>query len=155
MRKNTNTVTTAQLLPPEPRTPESEASLLERLVHKKVAEIMGNREDLLLRPFFDTKRVSDEIRRIQTIPERLKWAVYIERHGCLVCGTKSASNARCGMCSTCYQRTGNRLRRIVAEGMRFGLRERFTGDLEALAKKALRSVDALPAKRLPALKGKE
>lgn len=155
MRKSTNAITTAQLLPPEPRTPESEASLLERLVHKVVAEVKGNREDLLLRPFFDTKRVSDEIRRIQTFPERLKWAVYFERHGCLVCGTKSASNARCGMCSNCYQRTGSRLRIIVAEGMRSDPRERFTGDLEALAKKALRSVDALPAKRLPALKGKE
>jgi|SRR6185437_2112646 len=155
MRKTTNTITATQLLPPEPRTPESEASLLERLVHKRVAEIMGNREDLLLRPFFDIKRVSDEIRRIQTVPERLKWAVYFQRHGCLVCETKSAANARCGMCSTCYQRTGNRLRRIVAEGLRSGMPERLSGDLETLAKKALCSVDALPAKRFPALKGKE
>ncbi|HVA16445.1 MAG TPA: hypothetical protein VMV59_01900 [Candidatus Dormibacteraeota bacterium] len=154
MRKSTNTITTAQLLPPEPRTSESEASLLERLVHKKVAEIMGNREDLLLRPFFDTKRVSDEIRRIQTVPERLKWAVYFERWGCLACGAKNA-NARCGMCENCYQRTMARLRRIVAESMRSGMQERFTGDLEALAKKALRSVDSLPARPLPALKGKE
>jgi len=154
MRKSTNTITTAQLLPPEPRTSESEASLLERLVHKKVAEIMGNREDLLLRPFFDTKRVSEEIRRIQTVPERLKWAVYFERWGCLVCGAKNASNARCGMCENCYQRTASRMRKIVAEGMRSGMQERFTGDLEALAKKALRSAE-LPAKRFPALKGKE
>ncbi|HVA94422.1 MAG TPA: hypothetical protein VNI36_05900, partial [Candidatus Dormibacteraeota bacterium] len=89
------------------------------------------------------------------VPERLKWAVYFERHGCLVCQATDLSNARCGMCENCYQRTAKRLQSIVAEGMRSGLRGRFTGDLEALAKKALRSVDALPAKRLPALKGRE
>lgn len=147
MRKSTNvrTITTAQLLPPESRTPASEASLLERLVDEKVSEIMANRENLLLRPFFDTKRVSDEIRRIQTVPERLKWAVSFERYGCLICETRDVPHCALGMCETCHGRTASRMRAIVAEGMRSGLRERFTGDLESVAKKALLgAVNALP-----------
>ncbi|MGH9564204.1 MAG: hypothetical protein ACRD3S_22355 [Terracidiphilus sp.] len=142
-----NGTITAQLLPAEPKTPASDKSLLERLVHEKVTEIMANREDLALRPFFDTKRVSDEIRRLQTMPERMKWAIRFERFGCLVCESKSSPHNACGMCTRCYVRTSQQLKTIVAEGMRSEMRKRFTGDLEAIAKKALRSV--------PALKGKE
>ena len=150
MRKSTNMITTAQLLPPEPRTPESEASLLARLAR---LEALASKDTFLFEPSFRSKAVSDEIRRLQTMPERRLHAFRFQLFGCYRCGTKKVPHGACAHCWNCYQREVTLRKRLRSELEHSQEPARFT-DLAALAKKALRSAE-LPAKRLPALKGKE
>ncbi len=150
MRKSTNIIPTAQLLPPEPRTPESEASLLDRLAR---LEALASKDTFLFEPSFRSKRVSDEIRRLQTMPERNIHALRFQLYGCIDCGTKKAPHYAYAYCGTCYHRE-RVLRKKLRSQLEHGQGPAGFIDVAALAKKALRSVDALPAKRLPALKGK-
>ena len=145
MRRKKQIVIQAELLPPAPRTPRSDLEALERLVAEKVQEILADRDDLLMQPFFASKRVMYELRRLQAIPEQRKWAFYFAEWGCLVCGEKRASYGGVGMCQACNQRTHHRLRAILGKRMRERARPRFTGDIEAIAKRAL--LKALPAAR--------
>jgi hypothetical protein len=99
-------------------------------------------------PFFQAKRISDEIRRMQTIPEQQKWPIYFATWGCVVCGTKTEGHAGCGMRAHCYRRTTTRLKTIVASYARrsdapnFGIQ-----DDEQIAREAfVGSVKSLPAK---------
>ena len=138
MSKNRNVATvTTELLPPEPPKAATEVAQIARIVKEQVAAILADREDLTLRPFFDTHNLAAELRRLQKMPARRKWAVYFERHGCLICRTKRAFHMACGMCNTCYERTARRLRFIVGERFPSEGGPRFTGDMESVARKAL------------------
>ena len=133
--RNRKIAVVTTLLPPEQESPQK---MLERLVRQRVDEILADRKDLLFRPFFEgSKSVTDQIHRIQNMAEVRKWSVYFDRHGCLICGTKRTTHAGSGTCSRCHSRTAARLKVIVSEGTRSGTRERFSGDLESIAKKAL------------------
>lgn len=132
----------AELLPPEPHSPRTDMEALERLVAEKVHEILADRDDLLMQPFFASRKVSHELRRLQTVTEQRKWSLYFADWGCLICGKKRALHGGCGMCSSCNIRTRHRLRSILAEQMRDRIRPKFSGDLEAIAKRAL--LKALP-----------
>lgn len=145
VRKKREIKIVAELLPPQPRTPKTDLEALERLVAEKVHEILADRDDLLMQPFFSSRSVSHELRRLQTVPEQRKWAHYFEKWGCLICETKCESYYGCGMCTSCYQRTNQRLHGILKEQMRERIRHRFTGNLEAIAKKAL--LKPLPEKQ--------
>jgi len=144
MNKKTQKVKVIALLPAQK---QSDAELLERLVRERVDEILASREDLLLRPFFDTKRVSAELRNLQTMGERRKWPKYFENHGCLICETRDVPHNALGMCATCYIRTASRIRAILVEDLRAHESARFASNLESTARRALRyAVNALPAK---------
>jgi hypothetical protein len=88
-------------------------AMLKKLVEQQVAEALANRDDLLFQPFLQSKRVSDELRRLQTVPEQRKWSVYHARYGCLVCESKKTGHASCGMCVLCRARTSERLKTCV------------------------------------------
>lgn len=151
---NVRTITATELLAPEPRTAQSDAGLLERLVQQEVAKALATKDGFLFEPSFRSKRVSDEIRRLQTIPERKVHALRFQLYGCLNCGTKKASHYAYAYCASCYHREQALRKKLRSQLEHAQEPPRFT-DLTALAKKALHSVDALPAKRLPALKGEE
>jgi hypothetical protein len=103
-----------ELLAPAPRTRPADAKeLLRKMVEKQVAEIMSRREDFLLHPFFDQAKVSNEIKRLQTVPEQRKWAMYFARYGCLRCQARSVPHSQCGMCAACVSLTRGRLRGIL------------------------------------------
>ena len=144
--RNRKIAVVTTLLPPEQESPQK---MLERLVRQKVDEILVDRKNLLFRPFFEgSKSVTDEIHRLQTMPELRKWSVYFDRWGCLICKTKILTHCGSGVCSRCHSRTAYRLKVIVAEGTRSGTRERFNGDLERIAKKALAgAIKLLPPAR--------
>ncbi|HVA18510.1 MAG TPA: hypothetical protein VMV59_12450 [Candidatus Dormibacteraeota bacterium] len=142
-RKNENLKVVALLPAREP----SDAELLERLVHERVDEILASREDLLLRPFFDSKRVSSELRNLQTMAERRKWPKYFENHGCLICETREVPHCSLGMCTTCYVRSAGRIRAILAEDASAQESAKFANNLESTARRAVRqALNALPAK---------
>ncbi|HVA16237.1 MAG TPA: hypothetical protein VMV59_00850 [Candidatus Dormibacteraeota bacterium] len=143
-RKNENLKVVALL----PAQKQSDAELLERLVHERVDEILASREDLLLRPFFDSKRVSSELRNLQTMGERRKWPKYFESHGCLICETRDVPHCALGMCTTCHVRVARRIRAILAEDARAQESAKFANNLESTARRAVRqALNALPAKR--------
>lgn len=118
-------------------------AMLKKIVEQQVAEIMANRDDLLFQPFLQSRRVADELRRLQTVPELRKWSVYYVRHGCLVCGAKTKSYAGCGMCGACYQRTAKRLKDCAGMVKKHGQDWRSEClDQEDLARRALGALAA-------------
>jgi len=90
---------------------------LDRLVQKKVAEIMADRDAFAFEPFFRSRKIAYELKRLQTIPEQQKWSVYFERRGCLICQTQKHIHIGCGMCQNCYPRIFRELTQIIAEGL--------------------------------------
>ena len=90
---------------------------LERLVDQRVAEIMGQRDALVFEPFFRSRQISYELRRLQTVSEQQKWSIYFERRGCLVCQTRERIHVGCGMCQNCYPRIFRELTQIIAEAV--------------------------------------
>ncbi len=61
---------------------QDEALKLKRvfgqLIEEKVAEAMGG-PDAIFQPFFATKRMMTEIRKLQSVPEQNKFIQYFER----------------------------------------------------------------------------
>ncbi len=113
-------------------------AMLKKIIEQQVAEMLANRDDLLFQPFLQSKRVADELRRLQTVPELRKWSVYYVRHGCLVCRTKRGIYACCGMCRNCATRTRNRLKACVKLVRKHGQGwKNECTDLEDVARRAL------------------
>jgi hypothetical protein len=90
---------------------------LDRKVQVKVAEIMAQRDAFVFEPFFRSRKIAYELKRLQTIPEQQKWSVYFERRGCLICQTRKLIHVGCGMCQNCYPRIFRELTQIIAEGL--------------------------------------
>ncbi|MEP6913828.1 MAG: hypothetical protein ABI923_13790 [bacterium] len=90
---------------------------LTLLVKEKVAEIMADRDAIVFEPFFRSRQIAYELKRLQTMPERQKWSVYFGRYGCLICETRASIHVGNGMCNSCYSRTFNSLKQIVSEGV--------------------------------------
>jgi len=90
---------------------------LDRIVQQKVAEIMAERDAVIFEPFFRSRQIAHELKRLQTVPEQQKWSVRFERKGCLLCETKKQIHVGCGMCRNCYQRIFSELSQIIAEEM--------------------------------------
>lgn len=90
---------------------------LTLLVKEKVAEIMADRDAIVFEPFFRSRQIAYELKRLQTMPEREKWSVYFGRYGCLICETRARIHVGNGMCNSCYSRTFNSLKQIVSEGV--------------------------------------
>lgn len=109
-----------EVMPPEnpnaPRLGPGDAKkLLKQLVQQQVAEIMAQRDEFLFQPFFQQKKISDEIKRLQTMPEQKKWGRYYDRWGCLRCGTREVPHASLGMCGDCHAQTSQRLKAVIAD----------------------------------------
>ena len=100
---------------PSPARIEIDKVTLDKLVQQKVAEILTARDEFIFEPFFRSRQVSYEIRRLQTVPEYKKWSVYYQRHGCVCCMESTRPYVGCGMCAKCYDRVATRLRVIVRE----------------------------------------
>jgi hypothetical protein len=88
---------------------------LERMVERKLAEMMGDSRDGIFEPFFQAKAIMHAIRKLETIPQQRKWQYYFEEWGCLRCARKDVRHESLGMCVAChariYQRLANILRR--------------------------------------------
>jgi hypothetical protein len=111
-------VRNVEVLPPAPKIPDARAAI-EQLVEQKIAEIMGS-GDAIFEPFFRSKEICREIRRLETVPMQRKWTYYFENFGCLICQKKDRPHVSLGMCNTCHARTAQRL------AVPFAVRERRT-----------------------------
>jgi site-specific DNA-cytosine methylase len=90
---------------------------LDRLVKQQVAEILAARDEFVFEPFFRSRQVAYELKRLQTVPEQRKWKVYFERYGCLICKTQKRIHAGNGMCDRCHAYVFQTLKQIIAEGI--------------------------------------
>lgn len=91
--------------------------IITHLVEEKVTEATGGPE-AIFQPFFQTKRMVTEIRRLQSVAEVTKFGYYFERWGCLAgCGAtnETAAHHSLGMCHRCFCRITQRLKTIVRE----------------------------------------
>lgn len=119
------------------------------LVEQKVAEVLAERDEFLLEPFFRDAATAKTIRRLQSVSEREKWAVYFARHGCLVCEDRRRPYSENGMDLRCRRRTYERLRAVLrrtdakSEPPALAVVDL---DMERLAREIL---SALPKKLLP------
>lgn len=91
---------------------------LQRLVDERVAEILHARDEFMFEPFFRSRQIAYELKRLQTVSEQRKWTVYFERFGCLICETMDRIHVGNGMCNRCYGNTQNRLKQILGELVR-------------------------------------
>jgi len=83
--------------PPDP------VEFVKALVEQHIAELVTRRDDFRFRPFFDEKRVSQEIKRLQTIPQALAWSRVFRDHGCWRCGKRNVPYGAIGHCQDCYK----------------------------------------------------
>jgi hypothetical protein len=104
--------------PAEIRRGPVDRAELDRLVQEKVAEILTARDEFVFEPFFRSRQIAYELKRLQTVPEQRKWTVRYERLGCMICNTKERIHGGNGMCSKCYTRESNVLKQIIAEGIK-------------------------------------
>jgi hypothetical protein len=83
---------------------------LERLVQQKVAEALAN-QAAILEPWFQTSRaLAAAIRRHQSMFHKRKFALYFEKWGCSVCGSKEQTHVSHAMCQHCLGKFLARLR---------------------------------------------
>src|SRR5258705_1466782 len=88
-----------------------------RTVQEEVAKIMATRDAFVFEPFFRSRQIAYELKRLQRVPEQQKFAVSFERYGCMICETRERIHGGNGMCVLCYAKWFGRLTQIVAEGI--------------------------------------
>jgi len=102
----------------EQRRWRTKMETLDALVQQRVAEVFAERDEFIFEPFFRTRQVAYEIRRLQTVPEHKKWTVYFELHGCVACQKRDRPHNSNGFCNWCHARVFRQLTKIVAELMK-------------------------------------
>jgi hypothetical protein len=120
MKRRNETAVAVEILKPsdfEQRRRQTNIDNLDALVQQRVAEIFAERDGFIFEPFFRTRQVAYEIRRLQTVPERKKWGIFFERHGCLSCQKQDQPHASNGLCNACHGRAFKQLKEIVTELM--------------------------------------
>jgi hypothetical protein len=97
------------------RRMQVDVGTIQKLVQQQVAEALAQREAAVFEPFFRSRQVAYELRRLQSAPEQKKWSVYYERHGCQQCKRADLIHAGNGYCPRCYSRMGQILKGIIRE----------------------------------------
>jgi len=91
---------------------------LTQLIQEKVAEIMAERDAFVFEPFFRSRQIAYELKRLQRVPEQQKFSISFERYGCMVCETRERIHGGNGMCGLCHAKWFRRLTQIIAEGIK-------------------------------------
>jgi hypothetical protein len=95
--------------------PQMDLETLDALIQKRVAEATAS-QGAILEPWFQTSRaLAAAIRRHESIFHKRKFALYFEKWGCLVCGTKKEAHDNHGMCHKCLGKFVERLRQLEKE----------------------------------------
>jgi len=124
------------------RAPAEEAEVMRRAV-EIAARIAAEKDTFLFEPFFRSRKVAYELKRLQTVSEQRKWTLYFQRFGCLICETMERMHTANGMCSRCYANTFQRLKQIIGEAV--------SGETARPARGRLRLDRLLPASAIPGL----
>jgi hypothetical protein len=111
-------VEAVEILPPEARLPASLPTTpaeFDRMMERKFAELLARRDDTAFQPYLQRRCVYQELRKLQSVPERRVWAVVYERHSCTHCRTKERPHSACGLCTRCYPKIFGQKRAIEKE----------------------------------------
>jgi len=104
----------AEIVPTELTPRMDPMELVRQLVEREVQRLTADREAFVFEPFFRSKRVTDEMRRLQSMPELRKWTYYYKEFGCVArCGDDSRIHYALGFCELCYKETYTRLRSVI------------------------------------------
>jgi len=104
---------------------------IARLVQQQVAEIMAERDALVFEPFFRSRQVAHELKRLQTVPEQEKFSISYERYGCMICESHATPHAGNGLCQSCRAKWFRRLTQIIGEGIKGEPAQRARGTARA------------------------
>ena len=115
-------VEVVEVLPPEVQlgVVSIEEARIKDIAQRQVAEVLASRDDF--QPYFQTRRVAQELKKLQSVPQQRSWSLVYEHWGCTHCRTKKRPHAGCGMCGPC--RTKWLYRKKVAERELSGEKER-------------------------------
>jgi len=82
---------------------------------KQPAEVARQKSSdaMLLEPWFRNRQETVAIKRLQTLPERQKFADFFELNGCLRCATKDKPHCGQGFCASCHQWFSKQLERAM------------------------------------------
>jgi len=117
MKRRIESLAVVEVLRPgemERRRGPTNMETLDALVQRRVAEVFAERDEFVFEPFFRARQVAYEIRRLQTVPERKKWRIFFERHGCLACHKQNQPHASNGFCRACHAHVFQQLKEIIA-----------------------------------------
>ncbi len=118
MASKRNQLVKVEVLPPEASLPAglpTTAAEMDRLMEQKFAEMLVRRDDGIMQPYFQNRRVYQALKRLQSVPEQNAWAVHYERYRCTHCRTKKRPHRACGMCTLCYPKIYGQKRQIDKE----------------------------------------
>jgi hypothetical protein len=115
---------------------------LERMVERKLAEMMGDSQAGIFEPFFRTNAIADAIRKLETVPQQRKWTYYFAEWGCLICAHKDVRHYTLGMCQACHARIYRRLVDVLRRASDERPERRPARDLQDVAREALRAASS-------------
>jgi len=94
-------VEVVEVLPPEVQlgVVSIEEARIKAIAQRQVAEVLASRDDF--QPYFQNRRVAQELKKLQSVPEQRSWALVYEQWGCTHCKTKKRPHSSCGMCGPC------------------------------------------------------
>lgn len=98
----------AELLPPSRTLSEADFKrMVAEAIEAKVTEAMSHGSDL--QPWFQSREITNEMKRGLTVSEQRKWSAYYLDWGCIACGSKEKGHHSNGFCHLCYCRVKQRL----------------------------------------------
>ena len=82
---------------------------------KQSAEVAPSNvsDALLLEPWFRNRQETTALKRLQTFPERQKFADFFELNGCLRCAAKDKPHCGQGLCASCHDWFSDHLQRAM------------------------------------------
>jgi len=138
------------VLVPRP-TAESIQAAIDRMVRERVDAILAEHGAALLEPDFQSKEVSYEIQRRQTVFERRRWSLYFEKWGCRRCDRKDVGHAGGGYCDRCHSLFFGRLVRIKREFDAANPDKEIQKDIDRLTRRLRSARELLEPSRLASL----
>jgi hypothetical protein len=93
----------------------ADVGTIQTLVAREVAEILAKSDSAVFEPYFRTRHVAYELRRLQSIPQQRVHSVRYKRFGCMICYGTERPHGGLGMCDRCYAREFQLRKRLIRE----------------------------------------
>lgn len=132
-----------------PREAESIQVKVDRLVTQRIQQILSNDKLSRFSPFFEPKRLTDELRRLQSASDWHKWTEYYKAYGCYKCGDRERGHRSLGHCARCFSREWQRLEVITKRLTATDSRAQEYLDSQQLAYREYRQSTPLVRERKP------
>jgi hypothetical protein len=99
------------------RTPGMQGEI-RKLALEMAAQIIAEKEQAIWEPYFRSRQVAYELKRLQNVSDQNSWKIYYLRFGCMICETTERVHGGCGKCTRCYSFILGRLKQIRGEQIR-------------------------------------